>query len=137
MTAFELTTLFASHLELLITILMAFISVTSAFLVALYFMDSKLGTILKILIAGLYILKFIILNRRISANFRSPDTDKNKFNSESYMAYRFDRIRMDLASLFRSRTYITNITIFGRNGLFCKQTKTIKLGNKYRLIKLR
>ena len=56
MTAFELTKLFASHLELLITILMAFISVTSAFLVALYFMDSKLGTILKILIAGLYIL---------------------------------------------------------------------------------
>ena len=36
MTAFELTTLFASHLELLITIPMAFISVTSAFLVAPY-----------------------------------------------------------------------------------------------------
>lgn len=61
MTAFELTTLFASHLELLITILMAFISVTSAFLVALYFMDSKLGTILKILIAGLYILSSLFL----------------------------------------------------------------------------
>lgn len=61
MTAFELTTLFASHVELLITILMAFISVTSAFLVALYFMDSKLGTILKILIAGLYILSSLFL----------------------------------------------------------------------------
>ena len=61
MTAFELTTLFASHLELLIAILMAFISVTSAFLVALYFMDSKLGTILKILIAGLYILSSLFL----------------------------------------------------------------------------
>ena len=61
MTAFELTTLFASHLELLITILMAFISVTSAFLVALYFMDSKLGAILKILIAGLYILSSLFL----------------------------------------------------------------------------
>ena len=61
MTAFELTTLFASHLELLITILMAFISVTSAFLVALYFMDNKLGTILKILIAGLYILSSLFL----------------------------------------------------------------------------
>ena len=61
MTAFELTKLFASHLELLITILMAFISVTSAFLVALYFMDSKLGTILKILIAGLYILSSLFL----------------------------------------------------------------------------
>ena len=61
MTAFELTTLFASHLELLITILMAFISVTSAFLVALYFIDSKLGTILKILIAGLYILSSLFL----------------------------------------------------------------------------
>ena len=61
MTAFELTTLFASHLELLITILMAFISVTSAFLVALYFINSKLGTILKILIAGLYILSSLFL----------------------------------------------------------------------------
>ena len=61
MTAFELTTLFASHVELLITILMAFISVTSAFLVALYFMDSKLGAILKILIAGLYILSSLFL----------------------------------------------------------------------------
>ena len=61
MTVFELTTLFASHLELLITILMAFISVTSAFLVALYFMDNKLGTILKILIAGLYILSSLFL----------------------------------------------------------------------------
>ena len=61
MTVFELTTLFASHLELLITILMAFISLTSAFLVALYFMDSKLGTILKILIAGLYILSSLFL----------------------------------------------------------------------------
>ena len=61
MTAFELTTLFASHVELLITILMAVISVTSAFLVALYFMDSKLGAILKILIAGLYILSSLFL----------------------------------------------------------------------------
>ena len=61
MTAFELTTLFASHLELLITILMAFISVTSAFLVALYFINSKLGAILKILIAGLYILSSLFL----------------------------------------------------------------------------
>lgn len=61
MSDYEIADLISSHVETILAFLMAFVSLTSAFLVAAYFGKERLDRFLLFLIAGLYSLGSIFL----------------------------------------------------------------------------
>ena len=70
MTDFELADLLVSHLEALLGFLTAFVSLTSAFLVAAFFGEGRLSKLLARLTAGIYSLAaifFIFVTQRIGS----------------------------------------------------------------------
>ena len=73
MTDYEIADLIISHVESILAFLMAFVSLTSAFLVAAYFGKGKLSGLLTRLIAGLYSLGSAFL---IFVTFRLGDINE-------------------------------------------------------------